>query len=408
MHTKKKIFSAFLIFALVLTTVFAGTGSVFANDIKLDGTFLKGASYEDASLMKAADDTSTLTPIKAVSLNSSTAANSFTTQEYDNRGIYYPIEIPSAGNFVISVLAVGDTYVSLYDGLDANAACIGSGLIPGAQTENDIKTFSVQVKQAGVYYLVFQSASSYNKAQSIFMVNYAAANKSGSTTTLSSGKTRYASVSGTGNRYFKITTSGTRYLTVQFPWGDGGTNRSYKVKLMDSKKKNNLFKGTVTVNANKNYVTYAGVPKGTYYVAVSTATDTCYSLKVTSKSVTEKSGSTRSKANRIYKGSVRNGIITATQTSSSGDWYKIVLTASQKVSLQVKTKSGGYSGGIKMSVYSGSKTKPFGIAEHYYGEPDGVWDLSTEYNGGRLQKGTYYIKIQKYGSSSGYYQLKWL
>ena len=73
--------------------------------------------------------------------------------------------------------------------------------------------------------------------------------------------------------------------------------------------------------------------------------------------MTDKSGSTRSKANRMYKGNSRSGIITATQSSSSGDWYKLVLGSTQRVELDIITKSGGYSGGIKFSVYSGKKPR---------------------------------------------------
>ena len=225
---------------------------------------------------------------------------------------------------------------------------------------------------------------------------------------MTSGKVRYASVSGTGYRYFKITVPGTRYLRIDIPWGDGGQDAAYKIKLMNSSKKKNLLKGIVNLKKDgRGYTTYAGVPKGTYYVAVSTATDSAYSIKVTSTKVTDKSGSTRSKANRMYKGNSRSGIITATQSSSSGDWYKLVLGSTQRVELGIITKSGGYSGGIKFSVYSGSKTKAFGTAEYYYGEPNGTLHLYTSGYGDRLVKGTYYIKVQKYGSGSGYYKLKW-
>ena len=427
MKTSKKLLSLSLSAALVFTTVFAGAESIFAETsvtekdcpapLELaENCTLDFENAETAGAVKATGVNASLQAmtemqsVTAVNINTTTEANAYKTGLYDRNNLWsIPVKIPAAGNFLINLVSTGNNNVYLFDTPNpgADTKPIAAMALPASQSDSDIYSFSARVAKAGTYYLVF-ATDSYSSIQTALQVFYAKALKSGSSTAVTSGKDRYASVSGTGYRYFKITVPGTRYLRIDIPWGDGGQDAAYKIKLMNSSKKKNLLKGIVNLKKDgRGYTTYAGVPKGTYYVAVSTATDSAYSIKVTSTKVTDKSGSTRSKANRMYKGNSRSGIITATQSSSSGDWYKLVLGSTQRVELDIITKSGGYSGGIKFSVYSGSKTKAFGTAEYYYGEPNGTLHLYTSGYGDRLVKGTYYIKVQKYGSGSGYYKLKW-
>lgn len=427
MKTSKKLLSLSLSAALVFTTVFAGAESIFAETsvtekdrpapLELaENCTLDFENAETAGAVKATDGNASLQAmtemqsVTAVNINTTTEANAYKTGLYDRNNLWsIPVKIPAAGNFLINLVSTGNNNVYLFDtpNPDADTKPIAAMALPASQSDSDIYSFSARVAKAGTYYLVF-ATDSYSSIQTALQVFYAKALKSGSSTAVTSGKVRYASVSGTGYRYFKITVPGTRYLKIDIPWGDGGQDAAYKIKLMNSTKKKNLLKGIVNLKKDgRGYTTYAGIPKGTYYVAVSTATDSAYSIKVTSTKVTDKSGSTRSKANRMYKGNSRSGIITATQSSSSGDWYKLVLGSTQRVELDIITKSGGYSGGIKLSVYSGSKTKAFGTAEYYYGDPNGTLHLYTSGYGDRLVKGTYYIKVQKYGSGSGYYKLKW-
>lgn len=406
---KSKLISLTLALALVLSTVFAGTESVFADTVTLpEGNItLQGTPFQDAAKFKAADDTTELTPVVAQNLNTvaDKDLNMYTTTEYTSQAIYYAVEIPKAGNFIFDILSVGDTNVYLYE--DLNDSYIDARRIAAAETTDDVQTFSVQVKKAGTYYLVFEAA--YGSAQSAFTVTYAPTKTTTSSSTLKSNKDFYASVSGSGYRYYKVTTVGNRKLTISFPWGDG-TNSKYKVKIMDSKKKKTLS-GVTTVSSSIDYTTFGAVPKGTYYVAVSTATDSCYSIKVKQTKVTENSGSSKSKAKSISKGGKKKGLVTATQSKTSADWYKIKVNSNQAVNLDVYTETGG-SGGIKITVYSGSKS--MGSSEFYNGSsPDsysGRLELYTTINGvhmGYLQKGTYYIKVTKYGSGNGYYEIQW-
>ena len=61
----------------------------------------------------------------------------------------------------------------------------------------------------------------------------------------------------------------------------------------------------------------------------------------------------------------------------------------------------------RQSVFRSGKTKAFGSSDFYWDDPASTLQLYTSGYGGRLSKGTYYIKVQKYGCGSGYYQIKW-
>lgn len=410
MKRTKKLFSVMLALILALTTAFMGAESAFAADTCLpENVQTAGSAMDDTddSDMRAMAEPAV---IPAANMNASGAVQPYKAGGYDrNNAWYIPISIPSGGSFIIRLLSTGDATVYLTDSSNAETANILDQIsISKAKTEEDEFLFTPQVKKGGTYYLWFQTGS-YSKIETYLTIQYAAALKSGSTTKLTSNKTYHASVAGSGYRYYKITTSGTRYLTISIPWGTSTSDTyNFKVKLLNSKKEKNLLKNTVTLTEKgRKNITYAGVPKGTYYVAVSTATETAYGINVKATKVSESSGSSKSSAKSISKGGSKSGIITATQSSSSGDWYKIVLGSSQTVNLDLITRSGGYSGGIKFSFYKKNSSKPSATAERYYGEPNGTWNLYTKGNNGKLAAGTYYIKVQKYGSGSGYYKLQW-
>ena len=121
-----------------------------------------------------------------------------------------------------------------------------------------------------------------------------------------------------------------------------------------------------------------------------------YQLKVTNTGISEKSGTTKSKAVTIKKGSTKKGTITA--GSSQADWYKFKLTSKKSVIMTIK---GATNDQLKIAVYDGKK----------------IVKTSTIYNNtksitltsvGKWSKGTYHIKVYRGNSkSSGWYSLKW-
>ena len=397
----RKLTGILLSAILVFTTVFASAGSVYAEAASPQTYPVVGAVKYDGPTMKAAAEDIVIT---ATSLNVNKTATTYSTIPYNSSSmVYVKVKIPKAGAFMFDIMAGANGAVGLYDSVDADAKPLATAAVYKSYSASDYDTFYAPVKKAGTYYLVFAS-SSYTSSQSYFNCYYAPA---GGTPTL--GKTFYgSSPKGVNSNwsYYKITTAGLRYLTIKFPEGTGGNSSLYQVKLMNSTKKKNLSKGVIGVGSGKKWTTYAAVPKGTYYVAVRTS-DAVYGINLKATKVTENSGSTRSKAKSIYKGSTKKGLITATQSSTSGDWYKLKVNSSQKVVLEVITKTGGYNGGIRVSAFRSGKTKAFGSADFYWNDASGNLTLYTSGYGGRLAKGTYYIKVQKYGCGSGYYQIKW-
>ena len=131
-------------------------------------------------------------------------------------------------------------------------------------------------------------------------------------------------------------------------------------------------------------------------------------MKVSYTSVKENSGTTKGKAKSIYKGNTKKGIINASQSSTSGDWYKFKITKSQyvKFNIDVMGNSGGGSGGLKFSFYQAGKNYA-AFTKNLYGDASADIQLYTSGYGTKLAPGTYYIKVQKYSYGNGYYKIRW-
>lgn len=401
---KSRIISVALTLALVLTTVFAGTEGVFADtDMRTKSFSSTGMSAlsvneDDLALsttMKALSDTSL---VKALDLNSTASPQGYYVNYSKDSSMEVPVSIPKAGTFAFNFYGIPqDSTFALYDSEDPNADPVE---YVNAYASSSTQTWYVNVKKAGTYYLAFYTNSTTTSKIS-FDVRYAP--KTVSSPKLS--KSYWAASTNGGYVYYKVKASSTGYITVSFPKGYNGNSSTYYVKLMNSSKSKNLLKNAVKVDSGKSFTTYGAVPKGTYYVGIKT-TDKIYQFNLKFNKVTEKSGSTRAKAKSIYKGNTKKGTILATQTSKNADWYKIKINGYQAVNLSLITKTGGSSGGIRLSVFYANKSKSF-CSFDYYGYKSGTISLYTENSGGMLAPGTYYIKVSKYGLGNGYYQLKW-
>lgn len=378
---KTKLLSLALTIALVLTTVFAGTESIFA------------ASSQEMQA-KSTDQ------INAVNLNSKDKVDIWSVSYDKNTTTYIPVYIPKAGTFKIDLQGIDYQYgsnVKLKNAPTASAGSIGYGKYISASSPEAVMYASVST--AGTYYLEFSTTTS-GTYKTAFSVSYAPAGG-----TLKSG-TEFFGTSPNGKvSYYKITTKGTGYLKVTFPSTASEYSPSYSVKLMNSKKKS-ISGDYQSVYSSKNYTTYFGVGKGTYYIAVKTG-DPMYGMKAAYTKVTENSGSTKSKAKSIYKKGTKKGIITAAQSSTSGDWYKFKITKSQTVKFSVSTLTSS-NGGLRISFYKAGSSYAFGSQSFSAYTPSGTIQPYTYSYGKKLSPGTYYVKVQKYSSGNGYYKMKWL
>lgn len=387
---KKRLLSIVLTTALVLTTVFAGAQGVFANT---------NSSLSKSSLMNATEVSTTT--IKAVDMNSGSTAEAYQVQYNNSEAQYVPIYIPKAGTFEINLQGLDyqyGSYVKVKSSPTAAAGTIGNSAY--VSSSKPTQSLYVQVSKAGTYYLEFSTtySGSYKTA---FAVYYAPA---GGTPT--KGYTYYGSSPNGTVSYYKVTAPSTGYLTVTFAEGVD-SYPSYSIKLANSKKKS-LFKGFEYLSSSANYETKIGVSKGTYYIAVKSS-DKAYGMDISFKSVKENSGSSKSSAKRIYKGGSKYGIITASQSSTSGDWYKFTVSRSQKVNFQLDAmvNGGGASGGVKVIIYQFGRYTT--SSTNYLSSYTPSIDLNLYTVGKKtLSPGTYYIKVVKNNGGNGQYKIKWL
>ncbi len=395
---RKQLLSLTLTLALVFTTVFSGTESIFAGTAvsAFGGTVTSGgtvkASIEAQDVNKVTDSTTVKYTAKM-------------TTGTDNI-VIIPVTTTKGGTICVPLtgMEVGmGVSVSLHSTAAATSGdTIGYDEFLYSSTAKD--TLYAKVSKAGTYYLKFETAAySAGVPQSVdFSVLFY---PNGGTVT--KGKTFYgASPENDQVSYYKVTVPGNGYLTVSFP-ERLEDYASYSIKLTNSKK-NSLFPSFEYISSSDGYKTQIGVKKGTYYVAVKSYED-AYGIKISFTSVTENSGTTKSKAKSITKGSTKKGIITVTQNDSSGDWYKFKITKTQYVKFNVTTLSsgGGGFGGLTFAIYQAGRSYPF-FTESLSGNNSVSIQPYTYGSGTKLKPGTYYIKVSKYSYGNGYYKIKWL
>ena len=387
---RSKRFSLLLTVTLVVTMVFAGTESIFAGSVT-SGT-VTPTTIEAQDINKVTDDTAVKYTAKMTTGTDSVTVIPVTTTKGGT--ICVPLSGVEVGKGVT---------VSLHTTAAAtNGDRIGStAYLSGTARE---KTIYAKVAKAGTYYLKFETAG-YGAAMPQSVEFNALFYPNGGT--LTKGTTYYgASPEGSKVSYYKITVPGNGYLTVSFP-EKLSDYPSYLIKLTDSKK-NSLFPDFETLSSSSDYKTRIGVKKGTYYIAVRT-TQNAYGIKASFTSVKENSGSTKSKAKSISKGSTKKGIINVTQSDTSGDWYKFKITKTQYVKFDVTTlgSNGGGYGGLKFAFYQSGKSSP-AFTKNIYGNNSATIQPYTYGSGTKLAPGTYYIKVSKYSHGNGYYKIKWL
>lgn len=399
---KKRIITLSLTVALVLTTVFAGAQGVFA-ETSPDKSL--GKNLVNSPAVSAQETRATLPTITAVNVNTAKYLPTYGIQFNKATPKYVAVKMPKAGMLEISVEQIAGQYgssIKIKKSPSASASTIKSTYL---SSSGDLeKTLQIQITKAGTYYIEFSTTFSSGDYKVAYNACYAPAGG-----TLTRGTTYIgASPSGTTS-YYKVTAPSTGYFSISFPKDTrASAYASYRVK-MTSSKKSSYYKDWEYVNSSKGYITYAGVPYGTYYIAVK-ASDPFYGIKVSHTKVTENSGSSKSTAKSFYKkGSTKKGVITASQGTTSGDWYKFKVTKTQKVVIQANGVAlGSAYGGLKFSVYRSGRSTADVSANVYRTRKVRQLQLVSSGLKNSLRPGTYYIKVSKYSGGNGYYQLKWL
>jgi hypothetical protein len=199
--------------------------------------------------------------------------------------------------------------------------------------------------------------------------------------------------------YYKFNVAKTGLVKVDF---EAENTNSY-VALCSSSKK--ALTDDTTVTGTTGVKVFA-LTKGTYYIRV---TSNAYwaRIKVTQKSISDASGSSKTKASTLKIGTAKNGYLLLKDKTSSSDWYKFTLTKPQKVNLIV---SGNVSSGYIN--YELSSPSISGSLSGYLSDVGDVDTTKLIYQVGKkvyyeLPKGTYYIRVYKSSADTcGNYSVK--
>ena len=149
---------------------------------------------------------------------------------------------------------------------------------------------------------------------------------------------------------------------------------------------------------------FIGVKKGTYKIKVKSTTP-LYIVAVKAKKIKQsKYGNKKKNAASLKKKSAKKGLIIT--NSKKAHWYKLRNQKTQKVTITINDKlSGGGIGGLKVSFYNSR----FLISSRTIYPETGSYKLQpyTFGKGKKLEKGTYWIKIESGYGGNGYFTVKW-
>lgn len=274
-------------------------------------------------------------------------------------------------------------------GLYTEESCtLGSQLGAVVTSKYQTTTNYVSIPKTGTYYLRLSNTGTQPAQATI--TTY------GMNTPLKKNAYVYSSTDGSSSyvSYHKVSVPARGYLSVSLA-GVSSSSGSFDIKVCNSKKKS-LSGGWRNYYQASNGK-YIGVKKGTYYVAVKSYVPV-YKVKNTYTKVASKVAASKKKAVALKRGKKATGIVAV---GESANWYKIKNAKKRelKVSCSGKTFAGGSYGGLRATLYKGSK-KISTIALN------GTYPTGTLRSYAKLAKGTYYLKVSRYDTGSGYYALK--
>lgn len=207
--------------------------------------------------------------------------------------------------------------------------------------------------------------------------------------------------------YHKIQVKKSGYLAVTgLSRNDSGVKRNMKVVLCNSKKQVvEVISSGTSVDAERPRIAQYGVAKGTYYLKVYGQKN--YSLVAKLAGITDKSGSSKSKARYVAQNTVTKGLLTAGESASKADWYRFRVSKSKVLKFRLQAYGNG-----KMSFYVYGPSYPNGYLMKSFINDDVALRSARGGRALKVRAGTYYIKVVRrsgnaYKKTSGMYSLKW-
>lgn len=180
-----------------------------------------------------------------------------------------------------------------------------------------------------------------------------------------------------------------------------GPYSGLKVTLYNSKWK----PMETTVGGNYVYADRAnvyGVQKGTYYLQVSGYTR--YGVKATYTKFADNGGASKKKAKTIKLNKKVYGVMPFGEKATKADWFKVKVTKSKKLRLELDTVGNGY-----FDFYVYGPSVPKGVKLGSLMNTAGTVKLCRGSKEVKVKKGTYYIKVvrgKSYPTASGAYSIK--
>ena len=304
------------------------------------------------------------------------------------KGFSKQVTVKAKGTIMMSVSgesnsSSGYIYFGVFKDSNMTQPVNGTRGVSAGSSKPGAGVFSIPDK--GTYYVgVYSYISSDQKYNVVSLAAYA----NGADRTLSNGKWSTVGQKEEQTNLFKFKASSTGYIRV-----DAESDYRVTVTLLSSSKK------ALSSAASNYYTPVYGVRKGaTYYIRVKSGYNSGggYNIKVTNSKISEKSGSSKSKAVNIKRKATVKGTVTAGESRS--DWYKLKLSGKKNVTLTVK---GATNDRLKVEIYSGKKKIK---TSTFYNSTKSLTLKSV----GKWKKGTYHIKVSRGNSkSSGWYSLNW-
>ena len=319
--------------------------------------------------------------------------NNASVLEEDKFGISSAVTCKTPGQLSIAIEAsCSFNNADFYFGVFKDAAC--SQPVDGVcyitirpETPEKPVVGYFRVPAAGTYYIGTYTHANY--IGGVF-VKEAAGFYYGSNRTLTAGVYAPVGIYKDGQtNTFTFTATKTGYIKVYTKEFNG------KIKLADSNGKTLAgYKNVTKADPNVVY----GVVKGKKYrigtYASGTINEDVFDIAVANTAISEKSGSSKSKAVTLSKGTKKYGAIAA--GSSTNDYYKFKLSSKKAVTIQMK---GATNDTLKIAIYD----KKGLIGTKSFTSTTGTLTLKSV---GKWTSGTYYVRIYRgNASSSGWYSL---
>lgn len=257
----------------------------------------------------------------------------------------------------------------------------------GSYQENVV----IKIAKSKTYYIAFSNSSGKTALYQFTSQQYDGSNRMlTATPTLS-----YVDVPN-GATYYCIQPEADGYVTLSPKFISNGykdVNGEINITLCDSKKKAITKAKTIgTYKGNYSKKMVYAVSEGTYWVKVTSAQQTLFTMGAKFTAVADTSGLQMDDARKIKSGKWYKGLSLWENTTSEGDYYKFTLKKAAMVTIDLKGDCGSgklvgtVTGDRVNGSYSGLSLKKIG--------GKATWKVQTRASK-KLPAGTYYVRIAK-------------